>query len=794
MSIGIPRAKPLTYIANKLTIMSAVASLLITACNYPIALSNDPEQRDSFPPSAPGFLNAEEISPREAVLRWGVASDDVGVAFYEVTLNGNLLTETETNEFKVTQLKPDTQYWVSVSAIDETDKRSLPVGFQFKTLPDDGSGVGILAIDSQAPSVPQNLRATSVGNTHVTLYWTPSKDNIAVSAYQVFQNGMLLQTVDSARAQLSGLQSGALYGFKVAAVDSSGNVSAATDNVLIRTQALVSIATAHGPEQYALQCASCHGVDGSGVGTTVGVTRPLSLAELTTITEQTMPPDDPTLCVADCAAAVAQYIFDTFTTVLPPVTDPLAAFPEPAQQIADVCARAAAANRADAVVDTFCGATPAPINSLAALQASLGLAFNNPNATGRRGNGAGGNPSFALTGHSSSLVAQEVNAINPRAIIFTANAGRRGGGAPAAPNGFVAMGFVRGDLLAELIAQDRNTGVLNFYLLSYDIACSVNGTCSIGDLLTPPVESNWVSVNLFDEVNLANTSLDCLQCHQANGPASTKILLMQELDFPWSHWLRSNTLSSVLLDDFRAARGSNEAYAGIPANLITASDPRLLERLVRATGAAPQPNEFNSRRIEAQVLASAPGQPADNSVPGQSQTWNQLNAQTIAGNAIAVPYHDIKVTDPAVLPNLIQAYQNFLNGSITAAALPDLRDAFYTAQLPDIGFRVASGLSAPDIVQQSCAQCHNSGLDQRLTRARFNVDLNAMSDTAGGLLTGVERDREIGIAINRIQLPVEDVRAMPPKLFRRLDAAEIDAVITYLCAQTTGVISQCAGR
>lgn len=93
-------------------------------------------------------------------------------------------------------------------------------------------------------------------------------------------------------------------------------------------------------------------------------------------------------------------------------------------------------------------------------------------------------------------------------------------------------------------------------------------------------------------------------------------------------------------------------------------------------------------------------------------------------------------------------------------------------------------------MRQACTQCHNSRLDQTISRARFNIDLNASSNLSGGVLTSSERDAEIALAINKLQLPAEDVCKMPPESFRTLDPAELDLVISYLCSQKVNPISR----
>ncbi len=539
-------------------------------------------------------------------------------------------------------------------------------------------------------------------------------------------------------------------------------------------------------------CAVCHGTDGKGVGTTPPLTKPTTVAQLAAGIATTMPPASIGSCTGNCATLIAQYIYDSFTDKTVPaatITDPLAGLPTSAAQFAALCARLATRNVNDRIRTAFCGATPPTITSLTQLQTALGLNFPANPAAGRGNNGNPGNgPAFAISGHSSSLVARSVSAINPRAILFTPPTGN------PIP-GFVAMGFVRGDQFAEIIAHDRTSGALDFYLARFTQACNVNNACTPGDLLTPAVESNWTSFQIYDEADLKNTIVDCTQCHQTGGPAATRILRMQELANPWNHWFRDNRVGGqTLIADYQAAHGNTETYAGIPGALISSSDPALLEDLVRDNGFGNQPNVFNSGNIEQQVNATN-GQPQNNDIPGTSTTWNTIFNRAVLGQAIPVPYHDIKITESATLRTLTTAYQQFRAGTLAASALPDLRKVFKTSRLFEIaGIAARPGLDGAGIVTEMCTQCHNSRLDQTITRARFNVDLAAMSNLTGGVLTGAVRDAEIGVAITRLSLPIEDVRKMPPESLKTLSAAEINLVVTYLCAQTTTPIAQCAGR
>lgn len=412
------------------------------------------------------------------------------------------------------------------------------------------------------------------------------------------------------------------------------------------------------------------------------------------------------------------------------------------------------------VTTAFCAEPRTAIGSLKDLQGALGLAFTagggGPRATG---------PAFALTGHSSSLVARFVNALNPRALVFSAP----GVGGRSVTADFVAMGFARGEQVVELVARDTEKGVLRFFLVAFHQACNDVG-CSVGELLTPAVEKDWKDLTVYEDVDLANTTMDCTHCHQPGGVGTPRMLRFQELRNPWTHFFRANTTGGrALLQDFHGAHGAAEDYGPIPAGLIDASEPQDLEDLVQAAGSGAQPNEFPTRTIEQEVQRSSPGQPASNATPGTSATWSVLYQRFAQGLAIAPPYHDVKVTDPTKVGPLSAAYREFLAGTRPANQVPDLRDAFLTDAAWRMGFAPKPEATGKEILVQMCQSCHNGTVDPTLGRARFDVSrLDAMSRG--------EKD----VAISRLTAPPGEIRLMPPSRFRSLSSAEIQRAVDEL--------------
>jgi hypothetical protein len=419
---------------------------------------------------------------------------------------------------------------------------------------------------------------------------------------------------------------------------------------------------------------------------------------------------------------------------------------------------------ADLITKTFCqdlkpgGTMPTP-HGLADLLKQLGLDFKDPNGQ----NGAGGNPAFAILGHSSALTARKVSTITPTAFIFTP---------PPAdgskPKGYVAVAFDPGEHFVEVASHDPTVDKVNFYVVFFEQPCKTSTAgCSWVDLFTPRLVSGWTNVQVYeDSTAVNNTVFDCHVCHQPDNNADP-ILRMQENTPPFTHWFSAQTTGGrALLADFHAAHGT-EDYGGIPGALIDKSDPAKLAQLVAQAGFANQPNAFPSAAIEAEVAQSAAQQPAINVPMGKSASWQAIYDKAVAGQFIATPYHDVKITDPKKLATMITACQDLAAGK--RQDLPDIGDVMLDDALRDIGFAPKVGADGRTLLAQMCQECHQSKLDPMVSRDNFLVDkLDQMSRA--------EKD----LAIARLKLGPETRLRMPPMLFRTITDAERQAMITEL--------------
>ena len=463
-----------------------------------------------------------------------------------------------------------------------------------------------------------------------------------------------------------------------------------------------------------------------------------------------------------------------------PSSDPLDGLPTGEDQWELLCAR----NHDDPIARAFCaGDAPPSVTSITELLELVGLGF----VEGNLENGVNGNPGLTLASHSTAIGTRFVNAINPRAFVFTPPVG----GVVFPPSGIpnpdlVMMGFTRGETFVELVANDRTADELRFYLFRFVPPCEEsNEGCSNADLFTPAVESGFVGYSLYDDSDVRNTVVDCLQCHQPDGPGTPKVLRMQELVEGWTHWYYPNRPQNRETMQMFLDAHEGESYGGIPAAMLTqqmllennegSAAPMGLEQVIHNEGFAPQPNEFPSQQILLERLNAGcicnncmvppPFDPTESCSP----TWDALFANSVQGNAIATPYFDGHITDPVKLATASQAYRDVMAGAMPADQMPDIRDVLLTEAYPYMSYAPAPGLDGRGIIQHMCGHCHNSKLDPTISRSNFDVDnLDTLPDAVKLK------------AILRLQLPDDDIDKMPPTRFHTLSDEEIDLVIDAL--------------
>ncbi|GAA3880470.1 glycosyl hydrolase family 18 protein [Saccharothrix violaceirubra] len=185
------------------------------------------------PPTVPANLTSPVKTTKTVSLKWDASkAGSLPVAGYEV-YNGTTVAATVTTAAAtITGLTPNTAYSFTVKAKDT--KGTLSAASTALSVTTNNP-----ADDTQAPTVPANLRSTAKDAGSVTLAWNASTDNKGVANYDVYVGDTVAATVLEPTAVVSGLSPSTEYTFSVKARDLYDNISAASTPVKVTTADIV---------------------------------------------------------------------------------------------------------------------------------------------------------------------------------------------------------------------------------------------------------------------------------------------------------------------------------------------------------------------------------------------------------------------------------------------------------------------------------------------------------------------------------------------------------------------------
>ncbi|GFZ31506.1 hypothetical protein CSC2_20320 [Clostridium zeae] len=184
---------------------------------------------DTTAPSAPTNLTTSTKSCTSVGLSWAAATDNVSVTGYDVYNGSTKVGSTTTaTTYTVTGLLPNTSYTFTIKARDAAGNTSAS---------SNSLAVTTLA-DTTAPNAPTNLVASNNSYTSVSLSWTASTDNIAVTGYDVYDGTSKIgSTTNTTTYTVSGLTPNTSHQFTVKARDAAGNTSASSNSLTVTTLA-----------------------------------------------------------------------------------------------------------------------------------------------------------------------------------------------------------------------------------------------------------------------------------------------------------------------------------------------------------------------------------------------------------------------------------------------------------------------------------------------------------------------------------------------------------------------------
>jgi endonuclease I/chitodextrinase len=85
--------------------------------------------------------------------------------------------------------------------------------------------------DTQAPTTPLNVTLSNISLNSITVSWDASSDNIAVTGYDIFVNGILQEQTTNTNILIANLETNTTYSFSIVAKDLINNKSAASTAV-----------------------------------------------------------------------------------------------------------------------------------------------------------------------------------------------------------------------------------------------------------------------------------------------------------------------------------------------------------------------------------------------------------------------------------------------------------------------------------------------------------------------------------------------------------------------------------
>ncbi|MFC4220523.1 fibronectin type III domain-containing protein [Flagellimonas marina] len=184
---------------------------------------------DTESPTAVSDLTSSNTTSTTTVLNWSAATDNVGVTNYEIFQDGVSIANTgTTTSFNVTGLAPSTSYDFTVFAEDAAGNVSTVSNTE--TVNTDA------APDVQAPTAVSDLSSSNTTTTTTDLSWSAATDNVGVTNYEVFQDGVsIANTGTTTSFNVTGLAPSTSYDFTVFAEDAAGNVSTVSNTETVNT-------------------------------------------------------------------------------------------------------------------------------------------------------------------------------------------------------------------------------------------------------------------------------------------------------------------------------------------------------------------------------------------------------------------------------------------------------------------------------------------------------------------------------------------------------------------------------
>ncbi|MDB5170385.1 MAG: Ricin-type beta-trefoil lectin domain-like, partial [Candidatus Saccharibacteria bacterium] len=180
---------------------------------------------DTTNPSVPANLVASARTDTSITLGWDLSTDNVAVTGYDVYRGATLIATTASTGYTDSGLGVDTAYTYKVRAHDASGNNSAQsTQLSTRTL-----------TDEIAPASPTNLSSSDQTTTTIDLDWTAATDDVAVTGYKIYRDGVFIALRSVTNYQDTGLHYNRQYAYTVTAVDAGDNESAVSAALNIST-------------------------------------------------------------------------------------------------------------------------------------------------------------------------------------------------------------------------------------------------------------------------------------------------------------------------------------------------------------------------------------------------------------------------------------------------------------------------------------------------------------------------------------------------------------------------------
>ena len=178
---------------------------------------------DTLAPTAPSKLIASGYTATSFTLTWSKSLDNIGVSAYEIFKDGVSIGTTTSLSLNITGLTTNIYYALKVNAKDAAGNVS------------ESSETLNVIIDTQAPTAPSSLVASSITSTGFTLSWSASTDNVGIYRYAVYKNSVFYSYSSTTSRNITGLSPATSYTMTVKAQDAAGNISDISTALIVTT-------------------------------------------------------------------------------------------------------------------------------------------------------------------------------------------------------------------------------------------------------------------------------------------------------------------------------------------------------------------------------------------------------------------------------------------------------------------------------------------------------------------------------------------------------------------------------